>query len=41
VQLAQGETSLGFICEGGTLVAEAVDVSHFGYWPAYLQSLAG
>jgi len=41
VQLAAGETSLGFICEGGALVAEAADVSHFGFWPAYLQSLAG
>jgi allophanate hydrolase len=41
VQLAEGETSLGFICEGGALVADATDVSHFGFWPAYLQSLAG
>jgi allophanate hydrolase len=41
VQLAGGETSLGFICEGGALVEEAMDVSHFGFWPAYLQSLAG
>ena len=30
VQLAQDETCLGFICEGGALVAEATDVSHFG-----------
>jgi allophanate hydrolase len=41
VQLAAGETCLGFICEGGALVAGAEDVSHFGFWPAYLQSLAG
>ena len=41
VQLAEGETCLGFICEGGALVADAADVSHFGFWPAYLQSLAG
>ena len=41
VQLAGGETCLGFICEGGALVADARDVSHFGFWPAYLQSLAG
>ena len=41
VQLAEGESCLGFICEGGVLVAEATDVSHFGFWPAYLQSLAG
>jgi allophanate hydrolase len=41
VALAAGETCLGFICEGGALVAEATDVSHFGFWPAYLQSLAG
>jgi allophanate hydrolase len=26
---------------GGALVAQAADVSHFGFWPAYLQSLAG
>jgi allophanate hydrolase len=41
VALAEGESCLGFICEGGTLVAGAADVSHFGFWPAYLQSLAG
>jgi allophanate hydrolase len=41
VLLQGGETSLGFICEGGALAAEAEDVSHFGFWPAYLQSLAG
>jgi len=41
VELAAGETCLGFICEGGALVAAAEDVSHFGFWPAYLQSLAG
>jgi allophanate hydrolase len=41
VQLAHDESCLGFICEGGALVAEAADVSHFGFWPAYLQSLAG
>jgi allophanate hydrolase len=41
VLLADGESSLGFICEGGALVAQAADVSHFGFWPAYLQSLAG
>jgi allophanate hydrolase len=41
VLLAEGETCLGFICEGGAAVADAADVSHFGYWPAYLRSLAG
>jgi allophanate hydrolase len=41
VQLAEGLSCLGFICEGGALVSEATDVSHFGFWPAYLQSLAG
>jgi allophanate hydrolase len=41
VLLAQDERCLGFICEGSALVAEATDVSHFGFWPAYLQSLAG
>ncbi len=41
VLLAEGEISLGFICEGGAVVADATDVSHFGFWPAYLQSLAG
>jgi allophanate hydrolase len=41
VQLTEGESCLGFICEGGALVAGAEDVSHFGFWPAYLQSLAG
>jgi allophanate hydrolase len=41
VELNGGDTCLGFICEGGALVAEAQDVSHFGFWPAYLQSLAG
>ena len=41
VQLAEGDTCLGFICEGGVAVEEARDVSHFGFWPAYLQSLAG
>ena len=41
VRLAEGETSFGFICEGGTAIAGASDVSHFGFWPAYLQSLAG
>jgi allophanate hydrolase len=41
VLLADGGSSLGFICEGGALVAQAADVSHFGFWPAYLQSLAG
>jgi allophanate hydrolase len=41
VQLVEGESCLGFICEGGASAAEATDVSHFGFWPAYLQSLAG
>ncbi len=41
VRLAGGETCLGFICEGGALVANAMDVSRFGFWPAYLQSLSG
>jgi allophanate hydrolase len=41
VQLAEGLSCLGFICEGGALVSEARDVSHYGFWPAYLQSLAG
>ncbi|WP_419760167.1 allophanate hydrolase [Acidisoma sp.] len=41
VQLTGDESCLGFICEGGALVAGATDVSHFGFWPAYLQSLAG
>ena len=41
VRLAAGETCLGFICEGGVGVADALDVSHFGFWPAYLQSLGG
>jgi allophanate hydrolase len=30
----------GFICEGGAAVADAPDVSRFGFWPAYLQSLS-
>ena len=41
VELAAGESCLGFICEGGALVAGATDVSQFGFWPAFLQSLAG
>jgi allophanate hydrolase len=41
VRLEAGETSLGFICEGGALVADAPDVSEFGFWPDYLRSLAG
>jgi allophanate hydrolase len=41
VLLAEGEACLGFICEGGATVADAADVSHFGFWPAYVQSLAG
>ena len=41
VELAEGESCLGFICEGGALAADATDVSQFGFWPAYLQSLAG
>jgi allophanate hydrolase len=41
VRLEGGETSLGFICEGGALVADALDVSEFGFWPNYLRSLAG
>ena len=41
VQLHGGETAFGFICEGAAMVAEAPDVSQFGFWPAYLQSLGG
>jgi allophanate hydrolase len=41
VALAEDAPCLGFICEGGVLAAEAADVSHFGFWPGYLQSLAG
>ncbi|MCB8880977.1 allophanate hydrolase [Acidisoma cellulosilytica] len=40
VRLAEGQSSLGFICEGGVLTDGAADVSAFGHWPAYLQSLA-
>lgn len=40
VRLDGGETSLGFICEGGVLTEGAPDVSQFGTWPAYLQTLA-
>jgi allophanate hydrolase len=41
VRLAEGETCLGFICEGGVLVESAADVSAYGFWPDYLRSLAG
>ena len=41
VRLADGETCLGFICEGGAAVEAAADVSAFGFWPDYLRSLAG
>ena len=40
VRLADGASSPGFICEGGVLTESAADVSAFGNWPAYLQSLA-
>ncbi|WP_227321031.1 allophanate hydrolase [Acidisoma silvae] len=40
VRLAEGQSSLGFICEGGVSTAAAPDVSGFGYWPRYLRSLA-
>ncbi|MBW4021597.1 MAG: allophanate hydrolase [Proteobacteria bacterium] len=41
VRLAEDEACLGFICEGGAPLADAQDVSHFGFWPTYLQSLSG
>ncbi|WP_284945237.1 allophanate hydrolase [Acidisoma cladoniae] len=41
VQLEDGETAFGFICEGAAMVEQAPDVSAFGFWPAYLQSLGG
>ncbi|HEX3984596.1 MAG TPA: allophanate hydrolase [Acidisoma sp.] len=40
VRLDGGEIATGFICEGGVLTEDATDVSAFGFWPAYLQSLS-
>lgn len=38
VQLADGSWVKGFICEGYALT-DALDISHFGGWRAYIQSL--